>query len=61
MFEHEIQKLRTAELLRKAENDRLVTQILRARRDARRAARRTGRNGTEGRVSALRSRFVRAA
>ena len=61
MFEYEIQKLRTAELLRQAEQERLVTQIRRARRDTRRAERRSAKNATEGRVSSLRSRFARAA
>ncbi|GAA1372613.1 hypothetical protein [Streptomyces beijiangensis] len=61
MFEYEIQKQRTAELLRQADHQRLVNEIRRARRDARRAARRSAKDGTEGRVSSLRSRFVRAA
>jgi hypothetical protein len=61
MFEYEIQQLRTAELLRRAANERLVNEVRKARRDARRIARRSGKGATEGRVSTLRQRFVRAA
>ncbi|WP_329123224.1 hypothetical protein [Streptomyces sp. NBC_01465] len=52
MFEYEIQKLRAADLMEQAHHHRLVNEIRKARRDARRADRR---------VSALRARFVRAA
>ncbi|MEV0094048.1 hypothetical protein [Streptomyces sp. NPDC050738] len=57
MFEYEIQKLQQADLIAKADHQRLVNEFRKARRDARRS----GKHGTEGRVSTLRSRFARAA
>lgn len=61
MFEHEIQKQYAAELIRLAANERLARQAAKAHRAARRTARESGRNASEGPVSSLRSRFARAA
>ncbi|WP_328874009.1 hypothetical protein OHT76_30190 [Streptomyces sp. NBC_00287] len=38
MFEYELHHLRSAELIREAQNDRLVREIIRGRRAARREA-----------------------
>ncbi|MFI6374679.1 hypothetical protein [Streptomyces sp. NPDC050546] len=38
MFEYELQRLRTADLIRRADHQRLVREATRARRTARRAA-----------------------
>ncbi|MEV5278939.1 hypothetical protein [Streptomyces sp. NPDC051994] len=57
MFEYEMFKSREAELLRRADRERLVDQARRARR----RFGRTADNGPEGRVSSPRSRFARAA
>ena len=48
MFEYESHTIRSAELIRRAENYRIARQVMAARR----AARRSRRNDTEGRVSA---------
>lgn len=62
MYEYEIQKLRHHELIREAAILRQVRQAAKARRAARRgAAGRSGQGDHEGAVSALRSRFTRAA
>ncbi|MEU3188964.1 hypothetical protein ABZ707_32895 [Streptomyces sp. NPDC006923] len=62
MFAHELQQLRTAELLREADRRRLLREIRRARRQVRREARRSGRNDdTERRAHPLRVPFDRAA
>ncbi|MGW1867392.1 hypothetical protein ACWCPS_17715 [Streptomyces mauvecolor] len=58
MFEYEMHKVHEAELLRRADQERLAG---RARRAGRRFGRRDGDNGPEGRVSSPRNRFVRAA
>ncbi|MCT9091553.1 hypothetical protein N4G70_22170 [Streptomyces sp. ASQP_92] len=58
MFDYEMHKTHEAELLRRADRERLVGQ---ARRAARRFGRRSGDNGPEGPVSSPRNRFVRAA
>ncbi|MEU9098764.1 hypothetical protein [Streptomyces sp. NPDC048361] len=58
MYDYEIFKSHQADLLRRADQERLARQV---RRDARRAGRRSGDNGPEGQVSSVRSRFVRAA
>ncbi|MCX5385846.1 hypothetical protein [Streptomyces sp. NBC_00083] len=58
MYDYEIYKTRQADLLRRADQERLARQV---RRDARRAARHSGGNGTEGQVSSVRNRFARAA
>ncbi|MET8125214.1 hypothetical protein ABZV67_12260 [Streptomyces sp. NPDC005065] len=60
MYTYELHKIHEAELLRRAELERVVRQARRARR-ARRAARRSGRQEDEGVVSTFRNRFVRAA
>ncbi|WP_455356796.1 hypothetical protein [Streptomyces sp. SYSU K217416] len=60
MFEYEIQKLRHDQLIGEAATARKARQAARARRAAR-AAVRSGRHDHEGTVSALRSRFARAA
>jgi hypothetical protein len=57
MFEYELHKINAAELIRRAEVQRTVRQAVLARR----VARRSGRNDTEGRVSADPKRFQRAA
>ncbi|WP_328319785.1 hypothetical protein [Streptomyces sp. NBC_00388] len=57
MIQQELQKAHAAELVRRAEADRLAGQALKARR----AARRSGRHDTQGTVRALRDRFVHAA
>ncbi|MFH8796769.1 hypothetical protein [Streptomyces sp. NPDC017941] len=59
MFEYELHQIRTAELARQAQHDRLVREARRARR----ASRRDGGHEAGGRVSAPRDadRFTRAA
>ncbi|WP_406302909.1 hypothetical protein OHA61_10830 [Streptomyces sp. NBC_00885] len=57
MFEYEMQELRLADLLREAETARLIRQVRKARRAARRSAKDTG----EGRVSHDSTRYERAA
>ncbi|MFC8225686.1 hypothetical protein [Streptomyces sp. NPDC057287] len=57
MYEYEIHQLAVAELIRRAEEQRTVRRAVLARR----AARRAGRDDTEGRVGKNRSWFVRAA
>lgn len=57
MFAYELHQVNAAELMRRAEAQRTVRQAVLARR----AARRSVRHDTEGRVSAERSRFGRAA
>ncbi|WP_030568026.1 hypothetical protein [Streptomyces aureocirculatus] len=59
MFEYELHQIRTAELARQAQRDRLVREARRARR----ASRRNGGHEAGGRVSATRvvDRFTRAA
>ncbi|AWT45651.1 MULTISPECIES: hypothetical protein [Streptomyces] len=61
MYEYEIQQARSAELLRKAEHERLVREAVRTRRAARRAAQeRTA--GTESHTDRPRRRWsTRAA
>ena len=65
MFEYELQQIRSAELIREAQNYRLVKEALRGRRAARRAdARRSAHNDTEGQGPThrpRRHRFARAA
>jgi hypothetical protein len=57
MFAYELHKMRSAELIRRAEDYRIARQIATARRTARRSR----RNGTEGRVSAEPNRVRRIA
>jgi len=64
MFEYELQQIRTAEMIREADNYRLVREAVRGRRAARREAARSGRDETEGRVHSRhhrRSRSTRVA
>ncbi|MFF4350736.1 hypothetical protein [Streptomyces sp. NPDC001530] len=65
MFEYELQQIRSAELIREAQNHRLAQEALRGRRAARRAAaRESGQNDTEGQSHSprpRRHRFARAA
>lgn len=63
MYEHELQKIRQAELLREADGQRLARQARVAYRAARSATRRTGREGTRPvhETRTLRERFARAA
>ncbi|MFG2503382.1 hypothetical protein ACGFSB_34880 [Streptomyces sp. NPDC048441] len=58
MFEYEMHQLRAADLAREADHHRLVREAKAAR-----AARRSARQETEGRVSTTlrRTRFTRAA
>ncbi|MFG2718187.1 hypothetical protein ACGFW5_07775 [Streptomyces sp. NPDC048416] len=58
MYDYDLYKTHQAELLRRAEHERLVGQ---ARRGARRFGRRSGGNGPDGQVSSPRDRFARAA
>ncbi|MFD3653201.1 hypothetical protein [Streptomyces sp. NPDC058620] len=57
MYAYELHQIRSAELIRRADAQRTVRQAVLARR----AARRAGRDDTEGRVSADPSHFVHAA
>ncbi|MCX4864264.1 hypothetical protein OHU11_14050 [Streptomyces sp. NBC_00257] len=57
MYAYRLHELHAAELRRRAEQDRLVREALRARR----AARRSGQKEAEGPVSTDRKRFVHAA
>ncbi|MFC9647777.1 MULTISPECIES: hypothetical protein [unclassified Streptomyces] len=57
MFEYELQKINEAELIRRAERQRLVREVRTARRQARRAA----KDAREGRVNTSHDRFTRAA
>ena len=57
MFEYELHNMHHAELVRQAAAHRLSREAVKAAR----AARRSGKNGAEGRVSSERRRFVRAA
>ncbi|MER8071718.1 hypothetical protein ABTZ59_25805 [Streptomyces sp. NPDC094034] len=57
MFEFELQKINAAELMRRADQRRLVREIRTARRQARRAA----KEAREGRVNTPHHRFARAA
>ncbi|WP_328536531.1 hypothetical protein [Streptomyces sp. NBC_00344] len=57
MFEYELHKTQAADLIREAEAQRLVAEA----RKARRAARRSRKLESQGPVSSLRARFVRAA
>ncbi|MEU0784403.1 hypothetical protein ABZ341_22840 [Streptomyces sp. NPDC006173] len=65
MFEYELHHIRSAELIREAQNHRLAQEALRGRRAARRAARRESvPQDTEGRAHSRRPRrypFTRAA
>lgn len=57
MFEYELHKIRSAELIRRAEEHRIARQFITARR----TARRSGRHDAEGRVSAEPNRVHRLA
>ncbi|MFE2373507.1 hypothetical protein [Streptomyces sp. NPDC059398] len=57
MIQQDLQKAHAADLTRRAEAGRLAAQALKARR----AARRSGRDDTEGKVRALRDLFAHAA
>ncbi|MFV5997387.1 hypothetical protein ACNPQM_34610 [Streptomyces sp. NPDC056231] len=57
MYAYSLHKIREAELLHRAEHERILRQV----RQDRRAARRSGHKEDEGAVSSLRSRFVHAA
>ncbi|WP_328493790.1 hypothetical protein OHS59_14380 [Streptomyces sp. NBC_00414] len=64
MFEYELQQIRSAEMIRAADNYRLAREAARSRRAARREAARSDLD-SEGRVNGHRSsrrpRFARAA
>ncbi|MFC4472585.1 hypothetical protein ACFPH6_50425 [Streptomyces xiangluensis] len=61
MFAYELQQIRSAEMIREADNYRLAREAIRARR----AARRSAKDDTEGQVNRRphprRHRFARAA
>ncbi|MFE2843699.1 hypothetical protein ACFXKS_09120 [Streptomyces scopuliridis] len=57
MFEYELQKINAAELIRRADQQRLVREVRTARRQARRAA----KEDREGRVNTPHDRFTPAA
>ncbi|MFE4370634.1 hypothetical protein ACFRMN_20785 [Streptomyces sp. NPDC056835] len=57
MFEYELHKINAAELIRRADQRRLVREIRTARRQARRAS----KQAREGRVTTPHDRFTRAA
>ncbi|MFE4611709.1 hypothetical protein ACFRK5_25690 [Streptomyces niveus] len=57
MFDYEMHQLRAADLIREADDRRLIRQVRKARKEAARSARNEG----EGRVVSLRGRFTRAA
>jgi hypothetical protein len=64
MFEYELHQIRSAELIREADNYRRVREAVRGRRTAKREAERSGGNDSEGRVDTRhhrRYRFTRAA
>ncbi|WP_328309287.1 hypothetical protein OG432_08370 [Streptomyces sp. NBC_00442] len=61
MYDYEIYKNRQAELLRRADQERLARQVRQVRRDERRAGRRSGDNDPKGQVNSPRNRFARAA
>ncbi|MBC2902947.1 hypothetical protein [Streptomyces cupreus] len=57
MFEHELYHLRSTELIREAQNERLVREIVRGRRAARREA---ARQDAEGEVHTSRRGRLRS-
>ncbi|WP_405611896.1 hypothetical protein OG292_09740 [Streptomyces sp. NBC_01511] len=57
MFDYEMHQLRAAELMREADNRRLVRQVRKARKEA---ARNAG-NDAAGQVGSHRDRYVSAA
>ncbi|WP_405984668.1 hypothetical protein [Streptomyces sp. NBC_00872] len=59
MFEYELQRIHTAELIRRADNQRLVRAVREARRQARRAAK--DKDTGEERDKGPGGRFARAA
>ncbi|MFE7234334.1 hypothetical protein ACWCRF_30205 [Streptomyces sp. NPDC002405] len=61
MFHYELHQLRSAELGRRAEQDRLVREVLRARRAARRSAGRRTAEAEPHTHGPHRWRFTRAA
>ncbi|MFS8201922.1 hypothetical protein ACLVWQ_24900 [Streptomyces sp. CWNU-52B] len=64
MFAYELQQIRSAEMIRDADNYRMAREAARSRRAARREAARSARHDGEGRVSDQRHRrlrFTRAA
>jgi len=63
MFEYELQQIRSAELIREAQNHRLAKEAASVRRAARRAAFRSAHDGTDERAHRNRLRrnwFARA-
>ncbi|MFJ9682875.1 hypothetical protein ACIRP2_33240 [Streptomyces sp. NPDC101194] len=61
MYALEMHQVKAAELLRRAEQERLVAEARRVRRAARRGARDAVHKEAEGPVSTDRDRFVHAA
>jgi hypothetical protein len=61
MYEYELQKFRSAELIRRAEQERLAREAVRARRAARREAARRTAEGESHTSGPRRHWFTRAA
>ncbi|AQS67404.1 hypothetical protein [Streptomyces pactum] len=61
MFEYEIQQTRTAELIRRADEERLAREAVRARRAARREAAKGTAEAESHSFRYRRHRFTRAA
>ncbi|MFI6337155.1 hypothetical protein [Streptomyces sp. NPDC050535] len=61
MFEYELQQIRSAELIREAQNHRMAREAIRSRRAVRRAARESAGNDPEGQAHSRRHRRHRFA
>nr|WP_189937676.1 hypothetical protein [Streptomyces aurantiogriseus] len=61
MFEYELQQFRSAELIRRAEQERLAREVSRGRRSARRAAAERARGTAESEPHTHRPRRPRSA
>ncbi|MFD9501479.1 hypothetical protein [Streptomyces sp. NPDC060035] len=61
MYAYDLHRIHAAEMIRRADEQHTVRQVVLARRAARRSVRRAGRDDTEGRVSKYLDRFVHAA
>jgi hypothetical protein len=61
MYEYEIVQLRSAELIRRADNERLAREAVRGRRAARREAERRAADGEVHSARPRRQRFPRTA
>ncbi|MFV0133493.1 hypothetical protein ACLGIH_09695 [Streptomyces sp. HMX87] len=61
MYEYELHKARSADLIRRAEQERLAREVVRAARAARRAAAQDTAESENHRARTRRHRFPRAA